>query len=231
MLETTVSESTSVAPVSGLSVTDQVVDTLRTAILAGRLSPGHEFSLRQIAAQLGVSFIPVREALRSLEAEGLLVIRPGRSATVAPLRPAEISDLFALRRQIEPERAGAAVARHTETSLDRLHELLSPCSDPEAQPDVHARAHLEFHAGLLRLDAVTIDGRVIITLIRATSRYTRRAEEALGPPPEQHRRRGNPHLDLLAAFRVGTTEVARAALIDYLEHTEQLAYEGLLVCT
>jgi DNA-binding GntR family transcriptional regulator len=224
-----VSEPTAVAPVSSLSVTDQVVYALRAAILAGRLSPGHEFSLRQIAAELGVSFIPVREALRSLEAEGLLVIRPGRSATVAPLREAEVSDLFTLRRQIEPERAALCVGRHNPTSLEALSLLLEPCSDPDAEPDVHAKAHCEFHAGLLRLDRMTIGGRMLITLIRATSRYTRLAEETLGPPPEQHRRRGNPHLELLAAFRAGTAEAVRAALIDYLTHAEQLAREGLLV--
>jgi DNA-binding GntR family transcriptional regulator len=224
-----VSEPTAVAPVSSLSVTDQVIDALRAAILATRLSPGHEFSLRQIAAELGVSFIPVREALRSLEAEGLLVIRPGRSATVAPLSSTEVTELFTLRRQIEPERAASAVARHDETNLDTLNLVLTPCSDPDADPDVHANAHFAFHAGLLRLDGTTLDGRTITTLVRATSRYTRLAEEALGPPPEQHRRRGNPHLELLAAFRVGTAEAARAAALDYLTHIEQLAREGLLV--
>jgi DNA-binding GntR family transcriptional regulator len=74
------SESPFVRPVEAVSVADRVTSEIRHAILAGRLRPGQEFSLRHIAGQLGVSFIPVREALRSLEAEGLLITRRGRSA-------------------------------------------------------------------------------------------------------------------------------------------------------
>src|SRR5208282_889332 len=66
------------------SVVDQVSGEIRRSILSGALRPGQQFSLREIASQLGVSFIPVREALRQLEAQGLVVTRPGRSASVAP---------------------------------------------------------------------------------------------------------------------------------------------------
>jgi DNA-binding FadR family transcriptional regulator len=66
-------------------VAEQVTVELRRSILSGALAPGQEFSLREIADMLQVSFIPVREALRSLEGEGLVVTRPGRSALVAPL--------------------------------------------------------------------------------------------------------------------------------------------------
>ena len=72
------------------SVTDQVTAELRRAIISGSMEPGQEFSLREAAGHLGVSFIPVREALRTLEKEGLILTRPGRSATAAPaLRPGD----------------------------------------------------------------------------------------------------------------------------------------------
>ena len=70
-----------IRPISSRSVVAQVTEELRRAILSGALAPD-KISLREIATMLDVSFIPVREALRSLEGEGLVVIRPGRSATV-----------------------------------------------------------------------------------------------------------------------------------------------------
>jgi DNA-binding GntR family transcriptional regulator len=68
-----------VRPIESRSVAEQVTVELRRSILSGALAPGQEFSLREIADLLQVSFIPVREALRSLEGEGLVVTRPGRS--------------------------------------------------------------------------------------------------------------------------------------------------------
>jgi DNA-binding GntR family transcriptional regulator len=59
-----------VRPVGTTSVVDQVITEIRRSILSGALHPGQEFSPREIAAELGVSFIPVREALRRLEGKG-----------------------------------------------------------------------------------------------------------------------------------------------------------------
>src|SRR4051812_6948773 len=113
-----------VHPVEAVSVADRVTSEIRRAILSGRVRPGQEFSLRQIAAQLGVSFIPVREALRSLEAEGLLVTRRGRSATVAPLDPSDLEAVCQLRLRIEPELAKQACQLHSDTALDQLESRI-----------------------------------------------------------------------------------------------------------
>src|SRR5262245_50436289 len=75
---------TAVRPIEPRSVVEQVMTELRRSILSGALAPGRELSLRELAEMLQVSIIPVREALRSLESEGLVVTRPGRSARVAP---------------------------------------------------------------------------------------------------------------------------------------------------
>jgi DNA-binding GntR family transcriptional regulator len=87
------SSNADIRPISSRSVVAQVTEELRRAIQSGVLAPGQEFSLRDIATMLDVSFIPVREALRSLEAEGLVLIRPGPCALVAPL---DLDDLHAI---------------------------------------------------------------------------------------------------------------------------------------
>ena len=92
-----------VRPIETLTAAEQVTKEIRRAILSGALRPEQEFSLRAIAAQLNVSFIPVREALRALEFEGLVISRPGRSAMVAPLSAEDLHSIYRLRRQIEPE--------------------------------------------------------------------------------------------------------------------------------
>src|SRR3954453_18684176 len=90
-------------PIESRPVVEQVTAEIRRSILTGALAPGQEFSLREIANLLAVSFIPVREALRSLESEGLVVTRPGRSAIVAPLDLADLHAIYRLRRVLEPE--------------------------------------------------------------------------------------------------------------------------------
>jgi DNA-binding GntR family transcriptional regulator len=77
---------------------DQVAKELRRSILSGDLRPGQTFSLRQIAGQLGVSFIPVREALRQLKAQGLVITRIGKSASVSPLAAEDLHGIYRLRR-------------------------------------------------------------------------------------------------------------------------------------
>src|SRR3984957_16540896 len=94
--------SGSVRPIESRSLSEQVTNEIRRSILAGGLPPGQSLSLRKLAEKLDVSFIPVRDALRVLEAEGLVVNPPGRSATVAPLDLAELPALYPARRLLHP---------------------------------------------------------------------------------------------------------------------------------
>lgn len=221
-------EPTSVGPATSGPLTDRVTESLRSSILSGRLPAGREFSLRHTAAEFGVSFIPVREALRTLEAEGLLVIRPGRSAIVAPLSPGELVAAFRLRRQIEPMRAALVAGQHQPGELEQLETLLRTCADGGAGPDQHARAHQDLHAQLLRLDTTAMDGRIFTILQQVTSRYVRLGMEVIGTPPDQHRALGNSHRDLLAALRTGDPETARVATLAHLDHIEQVATAAVL---
>jgi DNA-binding GntR family transcriptional regulator len=107
------------------SVVDRVAAELRRAIVHGTMRPGQEFSLRWAADQLGVSFIPVREALRTLEAQGLVIAQQGRSAIVAPLGASELVGLCRLRRLTEIELHGRASLLIETRELDRLQRELA----------------------------------------------------------------------------------------------------------
>lgn len=78
-----------------------LVDALREAILTGRYAPGTRLVQEELAEAYGISRIPLREALRRLEGEGLVVISPNKGAIVRPLAPKDVVDLYELRLALE----------------------------------------------------------------------------------------------------------------------------------
>lgn len=114
-------------PIEYGSLADVVAARLRDAILAGRLSDGDHIVERDIAAELQVSRGPIRDALRQLEREGLVVLLPRRGARVATLTPDEALEVIALRQAVEPvavrfliERGEPALLEPLEACVERL---------------------------------------------------------------------------------------------------------------
>jgi DNA-binding FadR family transcriptional regulator len=143
------SSGATVRPIESRSVVEQVTAELRRSILTGALAPGQEFSLREIAGLLNVSFIPVREALRSLEADGLVVTRPGRSAAVAPLDLNDLQAIYRLRHELEPNIAARACVLLSDADLDRLDRQATEFGDVKRGIDEIYEAHHNFHQALL----------------------------------------------------------------------------------
>ena len=86
----------------GNSAVDRVTAEVRRLVLNGSMAPGSSFSIADLSDRLRVSAIPVREALRRLDAQGLILLRPGRSAIVNPLDVDELRGIYRLRRAIDP---------------------------------------------------------------------------------------------------------------------------------
>jgi len=93
---------------------EAVVDALRDAILTGRYAPGTRLVEENLAAAFGVSRIPLREALRRLEAEGLVLSSPNRGATVRPLAPKDVVDLYDVRVALESLALDHAARRYAD---------------------------------------------------------------------------------------------------------------------
>src|SRR5437899_1799782 len=93
---------------------------VRAAIVENRHPPGHRLVEHRIAEELGLSRTPVREALRMLEAEGLVVSERNRGAMVRPLSETEVVDLYGLRIRLESYAVEVASERATETELGDL---------------------------------------------------------------------------------------------------------------
>ena len=219
--------SGSVRPIETRSVSEQVTNEIRRSILAGALPPGQSLSLRRLADQLDVSFIPVRDALRVLEAEGLVVNPPGRSATVAPLDLEEFHAIYRVRRLLEPDLARRSVRQLADAELDRLYRAAAEFGGAERSMDDIYDDHRAFHLGLLAPAASAWDIRILMMSERASERYVRIGFGLLDPDPTEHDRRREAHQLLVDKLRGRDPEVAARVLDQHLAHNEDLAHRAL----
>lgn len=103
---------------------EMVFESLREAIIHGRLKPGERLMEIQLAEEMGVSRTPVREAIRKLELEGFVVMVPRKGAYVAGISVKDIVDVFEVRAALEGLAAGLAAERITEEELEELERTL-----------------------------------------------------------------------------------------------------------
>lgn len=108
-----------------LPLRDVVFKTLRQAILKGELEPGERLMEIQLAERLGVSRTPIREAIRKLELEGLVLMIPRKGAEVAKISESNLRDVLEVRRSLEELAIDLACQRITFEELDSLKEAQS----------------------------------------------------------------------------------------------------------
>lgn len=120
------------------NIQDAVVDGIRDMILKGHLKPGDRLRQDELANTFGVSTMPIREALRQLQAEGLVVFRPRRGATVASLSISEYEEIYLIREALETLACRWAAEDFDRIPIDRLKLLLQEIEAVEANfDDVH----------------------------------------------------------------------------------------------
>ncbi|MEU8139923.1 GntR family transcriptional regulator [Streptodolium elevatio] len=106
------------------SLRDQAYVELRERIIEGQYAAGHRLVEREIAEELGVSRIPVREAMQRLETEGFISIQPRKGAVVADFGPEDARHFFAVRESLEALAAGLAAEHGTDAELRALERIL-----------------------------------------------------------------------------------------------------------
>jgi DNA-binding GntR family transcriptional regulator len=133
------------------SLTSAVADKLRDQIIRGEIVDGGQLRQDAIATQYRVSRVPVREALRQLEAEGLITILPNRGAIVPALSPADIEELFAIRALLEPEILKASIPQLNQADFAKADSILSKY-EVELRKEQHVEAwgrlNWQFHSTL-----------------------------------------------------------------------------------
>lgn len=157
------------------TLVDIVADHVRGAILSGELQPGEPMRIRELQDRLGISHIPIREAIRQLEAEGLVVTPPRRVPLVAGVSPEEFHAIYALRRMIELPTIREARRIATPEDDERVRAAFADyeriAGDTTASE--YWRRHEDLHWALIAAAASPWTRRVLDPLWRGAERYVR----------------------------------------------------------
>lgn len=128
-----------------LPLRDVVFNTLRQAILKGELKPGERLMEIQLAGRLGVSRTPVREAIRKLELEGLVVMVPRKGAEVSSITEKSLRDVLEVRKALEELAAELACQRMTEEEIVEAEKQLEEFKLELQSEDVTKIAEMDVH--------------------------------------------------------------------------------------
>lgn len=146
-----------------MTLAAHVHQRIREAILTNALKAGARIDQNQIADYLKVSLAPVREALKGLEAEGLVTIMPRRGAFVAEVSMGDLDELYFTRAMLEGQTAYHAVPQITAADLSNLSQLISRMRRATSDGDVNSYISLnrEFHLNIYR----ALNNQVLLQLI------------------------------------------------------------------
>lgn len=191
---------------------------LKNRILEGTLPPGQRLVIDDIAADLGISMIPVREALQLLQAERLVEIRPHAGATVAALTPKNIEETFLILEGVEAM-AVRRVAHQMPKGLDtRLEGLIKQMDKAEKmnQPEKWSALNMEFHIAISRATEMGWLGEITERALGNWDRI-RRYFFRVGPP-HRFAEAQKEHHALLKALIKGDANLAEKIIRQHNQH-------------
>ena len=192
---------------AGASLTSRIARSLAQRILTGALAPGTAVRQDHVAAEFGASHVPVREAFRTLEAQGLLVSEPRRGVRVAPLEPGLVLEVTAMRAALESLALRRGFPKLTVTDLEAAAAAIAEAEASDAVL-IWEAANRRFHhaitapCGLPRLLATIED------LQRTSARFLFATWRSLDWQPRSEAE----HSQILTELRAGRIEPATQAL-------------------
>ncbi|SFT77930.1 DNA-binding transcriptional regulator, GntR family [Actinopolyspora lacussalsi subsp. righensis] len=150
-----------------------VLEELRRAILSRQLAPNQPIRQDSVAHELGVSRVPLREALKTLEAEGQVVYRPHRGYTVAELSLADLLEVYRLRELLETEAALVSATKADEADSTAVRAELRAVAEAAANDDLveMIAANRRFHFAILEPADMPWLMRMVRTLWDTTDAY------------------------------------------------------------
>ena len=200
-----------------LTSAEKVILSLRMAITSGTLPAGAQIRQEEIAAQYDVSRMPVREAFRQLEAEGLLVVYPGRGAFVNRLTADEIQEIYDIRILLESDALRRAVPELTPTILaeaERLLTQLALAQDGQSFGKLDEAFHAALYAPAQRPR--------LLELINTLRNQVTQFLYAASPMPTYRDSAMDEHRQILDACQAGDVDGAVAAIETHLRNSVQI---------
>jgi DNA-binding GntR family transcriptional regulator len=203
---------------------EAVAERLRTEILSGALGAGTKLVETELAERFGTSRGPVREAIRELAREGLVVELPRRGTVVSTLSARDLTEVYAVREAIEAGASRAVVARARDDELAALEDHLVAF---EAGSDyLEAAVHdLAFHRGIVALAGNERMSAIYEQMLTQTMLLLRTAAE--GNPTLRSGMRRSAHRDILDALLARAEKRARDTIEEHYRYAEERLFGAL----
>lgn len=207
--------------------TDRVVNTLRKYIVLGQFPPGTHLRVDTLAKKLSISRVPLREALRQLNAEGLISAYPHRSAIVADINKVDVVDSFYMLKIVELVAAErAAKENHVATGklMKERYKTLQAVTNSSSNNGDYLDAHKNFHFSVFEQQPETAAAleRSASILWHSCERFIYAAQVG-----ERVQQSDHEHYALANAMSNGDVSAVKAITAMHVEHASESALKGL----
>lgn len=203
------------------STVDLITRILREAIVRGTLAEGAPIRQDHVAAELGISKIPLREALSKLEGQGLVTMLPRRGAIVSPVSAEKIEDIYQIRLALEPQVLAAAIPHQTGPDLAEAERLVNEMD--ERSTEQLGRLNWRFHRALYAPSGREVALQILETLHIHVDRCVRLHMALI----DRSRVSNMEHRRILDACRNGDAATAQRLLHDHLDGIRRVMAEYL----
>ena len=191
----------------------EIVETLRREIVGGRMAPGSRVNESELSAELGVSRTPLREALLSLESEGLVAAEPARGFFVPPLSAREVREIYPIGRELGL--LALRTVRHVPAAtLDRLEAINQRFAAARARAERAQRLDDDFHATLI----AACPNRRLLEMLGAVQRSMARYERSYMGDAHDVARSARQHAEIIGALRAEDLDTALEVLRDHWDY-------------
>ncbi len=169
---------------------DEIASALRRAVHERAIPPGHALNQDELAREYGVSRIPLREALRTLVGEGLVIMKPGLGAVVTELKPEEVEELYGLRMRLEPPLAADIVDHVRRRDVEDLAAMVEAmAAHGLEQFEEWSSSNYRFHRRLYELSGQRHAVRLVVQVLNLVEPYVRMHAHVLGSRPRMQQAR------------------------------------------
>ena len=201
-----------------LPLRDVVFNTLRQAILTGEMKPGERLMEIHLANKLGVSRTPIREAIRKLELEGLVIMIPRRGAEVAQITWKSLKDVLEVRRALDVLAIELACDRMTQEELQQLYHACEKFAEATKTKD--AREIAEADVALHDLIVASTRNNRLIQLVNNLAEQMYRYRFEYIKDSSQHSRLVQEHKEICSGIVNGDKEKALEAIEAHIDNQE-----------
>lgn len=197
-------------------LTDWVTETLRLAILQGHFAPGEKIDQELIAQELDVSRTPMREALKVLDSEGFVEIRPHRGAYITEVEEKDVRNIYEVRSLIEVELVRRVTPNIPASVLDEVDRHLANVSKYPEDRERHVEADIGFHDELAEHVKNELFEEILASLTNRIMRVRRFAQlQSQYHMAESHQE----HRGILEAMKHRDADKAAALMKEHLENS------------